>query len=223
MLDWGVRRVDVPVVGLPLKRVAIILASATRPLTLLLQLGFRDIPSIASPPPQSALLDVNLPNEEERVGEIERSYTQFRYFYEDVRIAFFLFFVTLFKSFGDFFSGCGCVALRAEGEDAKFDKTGFIKSLPEAMRRFAEQFVQTQLFEGLTMMLLHQDDGTVQMNEETRNLLQLVKKCSGMLKDGTPEAARESVEAIRRLLHPKNWKLRDVRLPAVGKPAEDEK
>lgn len=110
-----------------------------------------------------------------------------------------------------------------EGEDAKFDKTGFIKSLPEAMRRFAEQFVQTQLFEGLTMMLLHQDDGTVQMNEETRNLLQLVKKCSGMLKDDTPEAARESVEAIRRLLHPKNWKLRDVRLPAVGKPAEDEK
>ena len=223
MLDWGVRRVDVPVVGLPLKRVAIILASATRPLTLLLQLGLRDIPSIASPPPQSALLDVNLPNEEERVGEIERSYTQFRYFYEDVRIAFFLFFVTLFKSFGDFFSGCGCAALRAEGEDAKFDKTGFIKSLPEAMRRFAEQFVQTQLFEGLTMMLLLQDDGTVQMNEETRNLLQLVKKCSGMLKDDTPEAARESVEAIRRLLRPKNWKLRDVRLPAVGKPAEDEK
>lgn len=222
MLEWGVRSVDVPVVGLPLKRVAIILASATRPLTLLLQLGLRDTPTIASPPRQSAMLDVNLPNEEERVRDVGWTHTQFRYFYEDVRIAFFLFFVTLFKSFGEFFSECGCGTLRAEGEDAKFDKASFIKSLPEAIRRFAEQFVQTQLFEGLTMMLLHQDDGTVQMNEETRNLLQLVKKCSCMLKDDTPEVARESVEAIRRLLHPKNWKLRDVRLPAVGKPAEDE-
>ena len=59
--------VDVPVVGLPLKRVAVILASATRPLTLLLQLGLRDIPVTAAPSPEATLLDVNLPNEEERV------------------------------------------------------------------------------------------------------------------------------------------------------------
>ena len=129
--------------------------------------------------------------------------------------------MTLFKSFGRFLSGCGCCVLRIAGEDATFDKAGFIQSLPESMRSFAEPFVQTQLFEGMTVMLLHKDD-TAHINEETQNLLQLVRKCVGMLKDDSPEAVRESVGEIRRLLHPKNWKLRDVRLPAIGKPAEDE-
>ncbi|KAK8821715.1 hypothetical protein WA556_002162 [Blastocystis sp. ATCC 50177/Nand II] len=195
---------DVPIVGLPLKRVAIILASATRPLTLLLQLGLRDIPASATPSAQATLLDVNVPNEE----------TRLRNYYEDVRIAFFLFFASLFRSFDQFLTV-------GEDNDTKFDKAGFLASLPDDQRGFAEQFVQSQLFEGMIMVLAHleetkEDDPAA----EAKRVIRLMKKCAALLAED--EGQRESVEKIRAMLQPQGWKLKEVNLPAMKGSADDE-
>lgn len=56
---------DVPVVGLSLKRTAIILASAPRPLTLVLQIGIRNVPDgVSLPNPVSLNTIVKDVNEE---------------------------------------------------------------------------------------------------------------------------------------------------------------
>lgn len=57
-----------PVVGLSFRRVAVMLASAPRPLTLLLQVGLREIPKGAQSPVRGPLLDVRLPNQALEAG-----------------------------------------------------------------------------------------------------------------------------------------------------------
>lgn len=176
--------VDVPIVGLPLKRVAIILASATRPLTLLLQLGLRDIPASATPSAQATLLDVNVPNEETRVREnggcdpivaqllrrcpycvlpLPSPLSSAPSISSSVRFALDLY-----------------LAAVGEDNDTKFDKAGFLASLPDDQRDFAEQFVQSQLFEGMIMVLAHleetkEDDPAA----EAKRVIRLMKKCCG--------------------------------------------
>lgn len=62
-LLWLIRVIDIPVVGLSLRRITVMLASAPRPLTLLLQIGLRDIPSEVQNPTDGPLLDVRVPNQ----------------------------------------------------------------------------------------------------------------------------------------------------------------
>ena len=113
------------------------------------------------------------------------------------------------------------LAAVGEDNDTKFDKAGFLASLPDDQRGFAEQFVQSQLFEGMIMVLAHleetkEDDPAA----EAKRVIRLMKKCAALLVEG--EGQRESVEKIRAMLQPQGWKLKEVNLPAMKGSADDE-
>lgn len=59
---------DIPIVGVSFRRVSVMLSSAPRPLTLLLQIGLREIPKGVQNPTNGPLLDVRAPNQALEVG-----------------------------------------------------------------------------------------------------------------------------------------------------------
>ncbi|KAK8827375.1 hypothetical protein WA538_003338 [Blastocystis sp. DL] len=181
---------EVPVVGVSLKRVAMTMASAPRPMTLLMQVGC---------PGQSSL------SLDSRGGDaVEDS---FQYF-EEIRIRFFLFFVMLFRDLPRFLSESG------------FDVAGFVGSQPASWRRFAEEFAGTQVFEGLRMALADRTAGKAPRSAaeaEAREVWSLLEQCAEVLREEgeDEEALRRGAERIRGYLHPRNWKLKMVTLTGV--------
>lgn len=110
---------------------------------------------------------------------------------------------------------------KGEDNDTKFDKAGFLASLPADRRSFAEQFVQSQLFEGMIMVMARLDEPKDEDGaSESKRVIRLMKKCAALLEEG--EEKPESVEKIRTMLQPQGWKLKEVRLPEMRGSGEDE-
>lgn len=109
---------------------------------------------------------------------------------------------------------------KGEDNDTKFDKAGFLASLPADKRSFAEQFVQSQLFEGMIMVMARLDDPKEDGVSDSKRVIRLMKKCAALLEEG--EETPESVEKIRTMLQPQGWKLKEVKLPEMKGCGEDE-
>ena len=109
---------------------------------------------------------------------------------------------------------------KGEDNDTKFDKAGFLASLPAEKRSFAEQFVQSQLFEGMIMVMARLDDPKEDGVSDSKRVIRLMKKCAALLEEG--EETPESVEKIRTMLQPQGWKLKEVKLPEMKGCGEDE-
>ena len=87
------------------------------------------------------------------------------------------------------------------------------------MKSFVSEFVNTQLFEGLSQLYEKVRKNTKnddKNDDENWNLIMLIRQCISIYEE------EDGIKKIYHMLYPTEWKLKDVSLPVVDTMLSDE-